>query len=315
MKKTQVYFLNVGWGDAHFIVHPSGRLTLIDGGDADPSQQEDYPLSWMDRHGFDTLDYMILTHLHDDHMNGLLDVVRHKNVLRAVLPYEPFTLPELATEATQNNAVALQAYLLLKRYIEFINLLNEHHVTIIWRREFKKTGQIVWDEKGVTLNHLYPSIHDPLPAHQALEYLLENLKEQQTLKEVEQQLTHFFHLSNHDSSVFLLVDEQEKDKGVLFGGDLMKEEWEILCRNPHLKAKVWKAPHHGLDDACTIETLRNLHPAHVIIPVCTARSGRQLKIWKTLMEAVDIELDLTGNYDKGSYRKLEGPIEVFIGSK
>ena len=93
--KANVQFLNVGWGDSHIIQLPSGLITLIDGGDGILSDEQDHPLKWMEKNGINQLDWMILTHIHEDHLNGLVDIVKRKKVDTAILPYKPFNLANL----------------------------------------------------------------------------------------------------------------------------------------------------------------------------------------------------------------------------
>ncbi|MFH0891204.1 MAG: ComEC/Rec2 family competence protein [Candidatus Falkowbacteria bacterium] len=69
----EVDFLDVGQGDAILIKTPAGQNVLIDGGpDIAVTRDLSRNLPWWDR----TIDLMILTHPHDDHVNGLNDVLR-----------------------------------------------------------------------------------------------------------------------------------------------------------------------------------------------------------------------------------------------
>jgi len=78
-KSTQlkVSFLDVGQGDSILIQTPYKQNVLVDGGQDDSVI---YGLSknipWWDR----TIDLLILTHPHDDHVTGLLDVMKRYDV-------------------------------------------------------------------------------------------------------------------------------------------------------------------------------------------------------------------------------------------
>ena len=64
-----VYFLNVGQGDAIYIELPGGQTALIDGG---PSGSASGPLAqFLAEKKVSNIDHVVLTHPHSDHYNGL----------------------------------------------------------------------------------------------------------------------------------------------------------------------------------------------------------------------------------------------------
>ena len=77
-KKLHVVFCDVGQGDAIFIRTPNGSDILIDGG------PDESVLSCLAKHMpfWDrTIEIMILTHPHADHLTGLISVIKRYNVL------------------------------------------------------------------------------------------------------------------------------------------------------------------------------------------------------------------------------------------
>lgn len=76
-KKLEVDFLDVGQGDAILIKAPTGQNILVDGGpDKTVLKRLSENLAWWDRR----IDLMILTHPHDDHVSGLIDVLKRYRV-------------------------------------------------------------------------------------------------------------------------------------------------------------------------------------------------------------------------------------------
>jgi competence protein ComEC len=76
-KNLEVDFLDVGQGDAILIKTPSGQNILIDGGpDKSVIKRLGENLSWWDKQ----IDLIILTHPHDDHVTGLIDVLKRYRV-------------------------------------------------------------------------------------------------------------------------------------------------------------------------------------------------------------------------------------------
>lgn len=79
--ELEVDFLDVGQGDAILIRSPYGQNILIDGGPDDTVVRRlSENLPWWDR----TIDLMVLTHPHDDHVNGLNEVIKRYRVGRVL---------------------------------------------------------------------------------------------------------------------------------------------------------------------------------------------------------------------------------------
>jgi competence protein ComEC len=89
-KNLKVYFLDVGQGDSILIRAPSGQNILIDGGPNNLVLEHlNNILPFWDR----TIDLMILTHPHADHVTGLVEVSRRYRVKRALYTGVVHTLP------------------------------------------------------------------------------------------------------------------------------------------------------------------------------------------------------------------------------
>lgn len=86
--KLHVVFCNVGQGDAIYIRTPSGKDILVDGG------PDDLILACLSNHMpfWDrTIDVVVLTHPHADHLEGLLEVLQR------------YTVRSFATERLENQ--------------------------------------------------------------------------------------------------------------------------------------------------------------------------------------------------------------------
>lgn len=83
-KNLEATFLDVGQGDCAFVEFPGGGNMLIDGGSGGEEDRFDVgksviaPFLW--NKGIETIDLVVVTHFHEDHMGGLLYVLENFNV-------------------------------------------------------------------------------------------------------------------------------------------------------------------------------------------------------------------------------------------
>lgn len=80
--RLHVVFIDVGQGDAAFITTPDGHQIVVDGG-PDPLELVRFlgeNMPFRDR----TIDLVVLTHAHGDHVNGLIEALRQYDVRRVL---------------------------------------------------------------------------------------------------------------------------------------------------------------------------------------------------------------------------------------
>ena len=78
-----VHFIDVGQGDSILIQTPTGESLLIDAGEKD---NETVVSSYIEQYGDDTLEYVIATHPHSDHIGSLDDVINAYTVENVIMP-------------------------------------------------------------------------------------------------------------------------------------------------------------------------------------------------------------------------------------
>ncbi|MFZ5965591.1 MAG: DNA internalization-related competence protein ComEC/Rec2 [Bacillota bacterium] len=99
-KNMKTVFLDVGQGDSTFIRTPSGKSVLIDGGGSDAHRISDFRpgrdivVPFLLKHGVRQLDMVFLSHIHMDHMGGLLDIMETIKVKMLVIGTEQFDSEE-----------------------------------------------------------------------------------------------------------------------------------------------------------------------------------------------------------------------------
>jgi competence protein ComEC len=89
--KLHVYFLDVGQGDAILAITPAGGKVVIDGGPSPGALTTHLGrrMAFYDRR----LDLLALTHPHDDHAIGLVEVLERYDVGQVIDPAQPATTP------------------------------------------------------------------------------------------------------------------------------------------------------------------------------------------------------------------------------
>jgi competence protein ComEC len=105
--RLEVTVLDVGQGDSLFVVSPTGKTLLIDGGGAfggfpgheqaqgsDPGEEAVSPYLWS--RGFKKIDVVALTHAHQDHVGGLNAILENFRIGRLWIGREVNNNPALA---------------------------------------------------------------------------------------------------------------------------------------------------------------------------------------------------------------------------
>lgn len=78
-----VHYLDVGQGDSEFIELPNGECMLIDAGTA---EYGDDIVSEIEELGYDSIDYLVATHPHADHIGGMQTVIDSIDVENIYMP-------------------------------------------------------------------------------------------------------------------------------------------------------------------------------------------------------------------------------------
>ncbi len=91
LERAELTFINVGQGDCAWLTLPRNINILIDGGGV-AKYQDDYEigrkivLPYLQKEGVHRLDYMIASHPHEDHINGLISVLEEMPVETLLVP-------------------------------------------------------------------------------------------------------------------------------------------------------------------------------------------------------------------------------------
>ena len=81
--ELKVSYIDVGQGDAIFIELPNGESMLIDAGNSSDSSEI---INYIQGEGFGKIDYLVVTHPHDDHIGGMPQVVSTLDIKSIYMP-------------------------------------------------------------------------------------------------------------------------------------------------------------------------------------------------------------------------------------
>lgn len=137
--ELRVTFLDVGQGDSALIETPGGQNILVDGGGIPQYMRSDFDVGdkivipFLHHRGVRTIDYVIATHADEDHIRGLLTVLKKMPVRRLII------------SGYDDPAPAFQ---------ELLRLAKAKRIPI-----YESKAPIEWDlERGVHWRFLHPDI-------------------------------------------------------------------------------------------------------------------------------------------------------------
>ncbi|ABR47503.1 beta-lactamase domain protein [Alkaliphilus metalliredigens QYMF] len=79
----KIHFIDVGQGDATLIMTPAGKTILVDAGDRN---QGETVVSYIKAQGIETIDLLIASHPHADHIGGMASVVQVFEIGEVYMP-------------------------------------------------------------------------------------------------------------------------------------------------------------------------------------------------------------------------------------
>lgn len=115
-QNLRIHFVDVGQGDCTLVITPTGKTMLVDGGGSENIENYDVGESVLVPYLLDknikTIDYMLVSHFHADHCNGLLAVLEKLDVKTVIFAKQEETCKEYENfieKAKQNNSKVIIA--------------------------------------------------------------------------------------------------------------------------------------------------------------------------------------------------------------
>ncbi len=128
----RVNFIDVGQGDSEFIELPNGETLLIDAGTNETGADV---VNYIESLGYSSIDYVVGTHPHEDHIGGLDDVIRSFDV-------ESVYMPKVTADT--------------KTFEDVLDAVDEKGLTI----NTAKAGVTLVDSDGLSVKMLAPVLDE-----------------------------------------------------------------------------------------------------------------------------------------------------------
>lgn len=258
----EITFINVGYGDAIFIIN-EGYKILIDGGSGNSDEYDGFKKrirasDYLKQAGINELDLLVITHIHEDHVCGLEEVIQNIPVKKIWMPYPPEVFLSGETLRIDDDAPrsAKMFTCALNALCRILKTAKQKNIPI---EELCFQGE----DKTITP---YPSLKFTVlaPESNSKEFflqLIQDVYETSDFQAITEKLTLLDSISN-EASLFLKLTNNKYS--ILLAADSCPHCWKHLKDIKTLKADVFKLPHHGQVDSITEDTLVQIAPKYVI---------------------------------------------------
>lgn len=252
----EVFFCNVGDGDAVLLIeHTQGRpdyRVLVDTGrpflePAAGSRRREI-VYYLKELGIDSLDLLILTHLHIDHIGStmrILDTVPVKKLEALFIPSkdaEWIAYPDSTEKPLNGFCYALNIFTDIIRKAEGLGCRTEAAKSGTVRLTKKLSMTTYLPRPDVVDRHI--SVVNTLLSGQSPEHDL------------------WYYASKERNLTSLMHRFTYGDRSVLLTGDRYASDWENEDIAP---CDILKLPHHGDPKSMTRQLIERLHPAYAVI--------------------------------------------------
>lgn len=274
----EVVFFDVGQGDSIFIKTPSNHSILIDGGpDSTVLSKLGRNLPFYDH----TIDLMILTHAHSDHVAGLVDVLKRYDVTKVLYTGVDHSSPD---------------------FIEWEKLIEQKGIEMIM-----PVARQVYQFEEVELEILYP--FEDVSTKE-----FKDLNDSSVIARLEYQDVSF--LFTGDAPVEVeeeLLGYYGRDRsglgpeGSALKGDLSfsEREWSSL------QSDVLKVGHHGSKYSSSLEFLQTVDSDYAVIQSKEGNKfGHPHRL--ILQRLIGLDVEILRNDELGDVELVSDGVEIWL---
>ncbi len=267
----KVSFINVGYGEAILIESSSGKESfnmIIDGGsNMDSEYENNYTgriklLDYLIKADIDHIDIMVISHIHEDHLCGLLNAAKYfrpkelwqsipKNIYKKLNDFPNFRI---------TNPDRIKFAVSLNDWVKLQTLVEESGGKV----RFLKAGDRIPLLENLDVQILGPQEERTEELGKLIEGLFESENENDFLRKLEEL---DIRMNNYSLIMKLLCFGRK----ILLPGDTNMYGYRNIFET-ELRADVFKIGHHGQKDGADRAILKKINPQ---IMVCCASSDRR----------------------------------------
>jgi len=242
----RIHFINVGYGEA-ILVERDGYTVLVDGG---TYRAEEYEASgcirtadYLKQLGVSRIDLIVITHIHDDHIGGIPDVIKNFTVSQVWINVKPAP-PDMERinrfeSVTGGNLSSNLFRNALESYGEVLKECEIRKIPVLQRG---KEDGVFSPAEGFAIEILTPgrqTQEEMLAAFAAMAATPDDREAEALFREIDRQ--------GNQSSISLRI--KEGHASVLLSGDKV-DGWETVREEygSKLESQILKLPHHGQRD-------------------------------------------------------------------
>lgn len=253
----EITFINVGYGDAILIEH-DGLWGLIDGGSGIPQEFQGNRISlqsYLSKRNISRLEFIIITHIHEDHVCGLLDCLPNVKIGEFYAPYIPAFLNREDDNFGDNLPTNIMGYVsAMNAYRKLFYYAADHRIpfnNLMEKQIFHPLGA------DVPFYIAEPTVHQARLYTKRIDQMLcePNADRRYALLEALER-------DSNDVSVFIQIGYQELS--FLLPADNCPANWREETFSLLENGNVLKLPHHGQIDAVNERLLQHLGADFVV---------------------------------------------------
>lgn len=253
----EIVFINVGYGDS-ILIKKDNRYGLIDGGSSLKSEYVGNRISVKDflvKENISVLDFVIITHIHEDHVCGICEILETVEVKKFYLPYIPNITDREDLKGIEDCKDNIRLYLkAVNSYKNILSFIRRKNIECLVLEKCFLFSPI----EGVEIKILAPDNHKCLSYSQRLEALFVE-------DDIEKRLSLLKALDRDSNDVSLVMNLRYKGINCFFAADNCPRNWDDNCFLYMKNGNVLKLPHHGQLDAVNETFLKNLERVEWVV--------------------------------------------------